>query len=224
MNTLPIRVAAAGLIVLLSACTDPGPTAATAIDPVATTEASRAGLNPETKARADDDVVGEQLLADVPGGWRQILSIDRPGLRMAEFVPETSADSSEDWTEKISFESLAGRPLPDPIEFVNALSEDQEGTCEGFQAFSTFSGLENGYPTTVHLLLCRRSKLVDKSQVTMIKVIQGNDYFYVVSRSRRGPALAEDASPITETEVAGWTLYLRAISACNTTDENHPCP
>ena len=167
---------------------------------------------------------GEVLLAAPPEGWQQVLSIDRPGLRMVEFVPEEEVGSGENWRRKISFESLAGNPLPDPIDVVTGLSADQEGTCGGFEAFSTFSGLENGYPTTVHLMVCHRNKLSDKSQVTMVKVIQGNEHFYVITRSERGPPLAEGAQPISEEAIAGWSLYLKAITVCDAGEAEHPCP
>lgn len=166
---------------------------------------------------------GEQLLAAPPQGWKNVFSSENPGLQMAEFIPQDQDNGS--WTQKITFESLKGQPVPDPIEFLQALSVDQRGTCEGFESYSTFSGFENGYPTSVQLLICARSKIIDQSQVTMIKVIQGNENFYTISRAQRGPALSEDSQALTETEVAGWSLYLRAISVCDPGQpETHACP
>ena len=164
---------------------------------------------------------GEQLLASAPEGWKQVYGTSAPGLRLAEYIPDE--DSEDNWREKISFESLRGDPLPDPIDFVNGISTDQEGTCNGFESYSTFTGHENGYPTAVQFLVCSRSKLLDRSQVTMIKAIQGNDFFYVISRALRQAPLAPGAQALTEETVAAWSLYLRAISLCDPGRPEHPC-
>ena len=173
-----------------------------------------------TAERSEDS--GERLLAAPPEGWKEVFSTDNPGLRMVEFIPEDQ--NNADWRQKISFESSGGKPLPDPIEFLTGLSADQSGTCdEGFESFTTFSGFENGFPTTVRLLVCRNSAIINQSQVTMLKAIQGKENFYVISRAQRAAPLAEDAEPLSEAEIAGWSLYLKAISLCDGSAE-HPCP
>jgi hypothetical protein len=164
---------------------------------------------------------GERLLADAPSGWKEVFNSDNPGLRMVEFIPENESNAS--WQHKITFESLKGKPLPDPIEFLKGLSADQSGTCEGFESFSTFSGFENGYPTTVRLMVCKRSDIINQSQVTMLKAIQGKENFYVITRAQRGPPLADDTAALTDEEMAGWALYLKAISVCDDTTEQ-ACP
>ncbi len=167
--------------------------------------------------------VGEQLLAAPPGGFKEIFSSDNPGLRMVEYIPEGEARDS--WQEKITFEALSGDPLPDPIEFLKALAADQAGACaEGFSEYPTFSGFENGYPTSVHLMICRRSRVVEQSQITMLKAIQGNESFYVVTRAQRAPPLAEGASALSEEAMGGWALYLKAISLCDNGVAEHTCP
>lgn len=164
---------------------------------------------------------GERLLADAPRGWKEVFSSNNPGLRMVEFIPEDQNNAS--WQHKITVESFSAKPLPDPIEFLKGLSVDQSGTCDGFESFSTFSGFENGYPTTVRLMVCKRSDIINQSQVTMLKAIQGDENFYMISRAQRGPPLADDTPALTEDEIAGWTLYLKAISVCDDSAE-HPCP
>ena len=164
---------------------------------------------------------GERLLAEAPSGWKEVFTSNNPGLRMVEFIPEDQANAS--WEHKITFESLSGKPLPDPIEFLKGLSADQSGTCDGFESFSTFSDFENGYPTTVRLMICKHSDIINQSQVTMLKAIQGEENFYVITRAQRGPPLADDTPALTDEEVVGWTLYLKAISVCDDSAE-HPCP
>lgn len=163
----------------------------------------------------------ERLLAAPPSGWKEVFSSDNSGLRMVEFIPDEQNNAS--WQQKISFESSSGKPLPDPIDFLEGVSVDQSGTCDGFESFTTFSGFENGYPTTVRLMVCQNSTIIDQSQVTMLKAIQGKDNFYVISRAQRAPPPADDAVPLSQVEIGGWSLYLKAISLCDDSEE-HPCP
>jgi hypothetical protein len=166
---------------------------------------------------------GEQLLAAPPGGFKEVFSSDNPGLRMVEYIPRD--ETRDSWQQKVTFEALSGEPLPDPIEFMNALAADQAGACaEGFSEYTTFSGLENGYPTSVHLMVCRRNRVFEQSQITMLKAIQGNESFYVITRAQRAAPLAEGASPLSEAAMGGWALYLKAISLCDGSRAEHPCP
>lgn len=173
-----------------------------------------------TSAPAPEE--GERLLGDAPAGWKRIQSSVDPGIRIVEYIPENQ--DPDNWTEKITFESFSGAPLPDPIEFLKGMSDDQAGACPAHETYPTFSGLENGYPTSVQLMICNHSRMIDQSQVTMIKAIRGNDYFYVVARARRGEPLDEDAPAMSEEEAAGWSLFLRSIRLCDSTREEHACP
>ncbi|MCB1684937.1 MAG: hypothetical protein R3E82_17745 [Pseudomonadales bacterium] len=222
-------------VLLLAACGDGGPAAgsggesasmqnrAQAETPTRSGVASAAASTDEAADPAEpvEYAPGEQLLAGAPPGWKEAFASEAPGLRMAEFIPED--ESIESWTRKITFESSAGAPLPDPIEFVKGISKDQEGTCEGFESFSTFSGFENGYPTSVHLLVCHHSRIIDRSQVTMLKAIQGNERFFVITRALRGPPMEEGTRVISADDIAAWSLYLRSITLCDPGRAGHPC-
>lgn len=164
---------------------------------------------------------GELLIATVPAGWKLDFSTKTPGLRIAEYSPD---DGAEKWTTKIKLESLGGDYLPEPVDFFNSFSEDQEEVCPDSENYSTFSGKENGYDTSVHLFVCRRNKLSNISLVSLIKVIKGNEYFYVITRSRRAAPLPQDVAALSEEEIAGWSLYIRSISVCDTEKPEHPCP
>ena len=144
---------------------------------------------------------------------------------MVEFLPEDPGDA--DWVEKVSFESFSAENLPDPIEFVMDIANDQAAACENFEHFNIISGEENGYPTSVRFMSCPESSLIGLGQVTLIKAIQGNDRFYVVTRAKRVPVQAEGekVKPISDTEMAIWSTYIRAISVCDAElGDFHPCP
>lgn len=166
---------------------------------------------------------GEQLIAQPPAGWIQAGSTSTRGMRRAEFVPEDEAPDA--WVRRITFESLADKPLPDPIEFVELITSDQQRICGTFEIFPTFAGLENGYPTAVNLLVCHRHRETERSEVTMLKTIQGNDHFYIISRARRGPPIESSDEPVLAEEVvAAWSVYLKSVSVCDERSPEHPCP
>ena len=163
---------------------------------------------------------GEQLLAQPPAGWRRTTSTAGGILRLAHFV--APGEDEEDWTTRISFESTADVSGPDPLEFIDLIAGDLRRNCAELEKFNTFSGFENGYPTSVALLSCPLNKDTDKPEISMIKAIQGNDYFYTVSRTRRSAAEVEPL--LSETEVAAWSIYMRSVGVCDSLNKEHPCP
>jgi len=165
----------------------------------------------------------ERLLAQPPRGWSAVFASKRPGVRIAEYVPP--GESAAEWTEKLSFESFGGEPLPDPIGLLVDIARDQEATCNGFSDRNTFSGLDNGYPSSVRLFVCRNNPLTQKGQVTLVKAIQGTKQLYLITRARRVPPIESDATlPMAQEDMAEWSRYLRAISLCDSADAAHPCP
>ena len=175
--------------------------------------------------RADTpiDASPERLLAEPPSGWLQSFRTETPGIRMVEFVPaQTNAD---EWTEKVSFESFSDPPLPDPIELLKSIADDQRKACKKFSDHETFSGVENDYPTSVRLFVCRANPLNNQGQLTLVKTIRGDSHFYVITRAKRVPPIESDGDmPIPPATMAEWSVYLRAITVCNDTDPRHPCP
>lgn len=222
-------ITSAALALCLTGCTD-SPAAAVPTAPVPAAPVPAASTTP---------ITGERLIAQPPNGWTQVGATNLPTLRTAQFVPE--GDSADDWTRRITFESLAEQPLPDPIEFVELLSSDQDLICGTFESFPIFAGEENGYPTAVYLLICHRDRETKRSEITLIKTIQGNDFFYVATRAQRGLPIepaepiesAEDSSaevsvpqelPIEQEIVAAWSIYLKTIQVCDPDKPEHPCP
>jgi hypothetical protein len=182
---------------------------------------------------------GEQLIGQPPVGWIRIGAANIAGMRTAQYVPE--GEDGDDWTRRIRFEALAEQPLPDPLDFLELIHAEQRSDCAGFEAFPTFAGFENGYPTAVSLLVCARNHSTGMPALTLIKAIQGNEYFYVISRSGRGadyvspdstpvPRRGEEApdtptsSTAAQDAVAAWAVYLKSISLCDPAREEHPCP
>ncbi|MEQ8857179.1 MAG: hypothetical protein RIC56_00895 [Pseudomonadales bacterium] len=164
---------------------------------------------------------GETLLGAPPAGWVETGALETPVLRMAEYGPPDEAD---DLLERLTFEAQTGQPLPDPIVFVQAVSRDLSVRCKGFEDINIASGLENGYPTSVRLMICPQFKDSPHGQVVMAKAIQGNEQFYVVTRRLQTPPMAGSGQPLTAQEMAQWSTHLRGIAVCDTRSADHPCP
>lgn len=187
-------------------------------------ESRQEGKGPTADGSASGPV-GERLIAQPPAGWRQTGAVNTGSLKRAEFVPDE--DDEKNWVRRITLESMIEDPLPDPIDFVSLMTTGRDRECGKFESHPTFAGLENGYPTAVYLLICHKDKNTDRSEVTLLKAIQGNSAFYVITRSMRGEPIPEDAEPdIGETEIGGWAVYLRSISLCDAEHASgeHPCP
>ena len=173
---------------------------------------------------ADPRPESEYLVAAPPEGWLTTAHTDSVGIRFTEFAPTDPRDTQDG--ETLRFESLTGDPLPDPIEFLATMGDDVGAGCEDFNHYNTFSGLENNYATSVRLFVCDRDPATDRGEMTLIKAIRGNDYFYVITRTRQiiAPDEGNTASPVPEGEMAAWSLYMRGIKVCDPRIEDHPCP
>jgi hypothetical protein len=169
------------------------------------------------------------LIASPPRGWLETAAMNTPALRMAEYGPPGSVAEppfsfGADLIERVTFEAQTGQPLPDPIDFVLGISRDLHERCDPYYDVNVSSGYENGYPTSVRLMICAEYRDSDHGQVIMAKAIQGNDEFYVITRRRMTPPFAEGAEPLSVQEMAEWTTYLNRIYVCDTRTSEHPCP
>jgi len=166
----------------------------------------------------------EILTVEVPEGWQ--IRVDRTvgNLQMAEYYP---ANATEDWAQKLSIEALSGDDLADPIDFVLDLAAQQSRVCNNFTDSGIFSGFENGYATTVHMMQCGQNKNTGRDVVTVVKVIQANESLYTITRIWRlpppAPPLASDTINIDQNEVAAWSQALRKVIVCDTQLAAHSC-
>lgn len=175
---------------------------------------------PEHERIAPDS--GEILIGSAPAGWMEAGGLNRGTLRIAEYA--NPATLTPDLVDTARFESQATLPLPDPIDFVLGASAELAARCQGFEDHPVFAGYENGYPTAVRLMFCRRHGDPSRGEVRMVKAIQGKEQFYIVSRSRMTAPLEPDVVPLDAAEMAAWSEWFGGITLCDTRLPAHPCP
>ncbi|MBV1906198.1 MAG: hypothetical protein KUG75_08970 [Pseudomonadales bacterium] len=178
-------------------------------------------LTPPLYAEPSDN--SEQLFANIPENWNLMHNNQKANIRLVEYAPPDSNETN--WTEKLTLESFAQQPLPDPIQLLDSMAEQQLEACDNFVGRITFSGYENGYPASVRLFNCKNDKLTQMQKISLVKAIQGNENFYVISHIMR---LGEQQIDISEERLSGviarWSAHLGAISVCDTQTTEHPCP
>ncbi|MEE4361654.1 MAG: hypothetical protein V2I63_09040 [Pseudomonadales bacterium] len=170
-------------------------------------------------ARAD-----EQLNLPTGEDWQQVSTLATPSLRRAVFAIPVS----EEIVDTLSLEWFATTLATDldPIEVAALLADGLREGCEDGSDQPVFSGYENGYPTTVRLMTCPRTRGRETGELMMVKVVQGRAGHWTVVRSRQLPAFTGDArAPVEEEVVARWSLAMRSIQLCDTeAPDAHPCP
>ena len=176
----------------------------------------------KTQAAIWADVEGETLLLEAPPAWLRGQERTTDKFRIVDFYP--ASNDRENWYEKLTVESNNLAPLPDPIAFVTELGEAQKKQCTSSDHQNIATAIENGYQTSVRLLICGEDKTTGRVRVTLIKAILGNDDFYTISHTKRSDPFETKQTPISKEEIGQWSLYMRSIKLCNTNDPDHPCP
>jgi hypothetical protein len=191
---------------------------------------------PDTTARfvsafdaEDGGPAGERIVARPPVNWELSFQSVNPGLRLVEFRPDRETAEVD---EQLTFESFNADRMPEPLEALAGIAAEASAACADFEHFNTFAGEENNYPTAVALLVCRDDTIAGGPRITMVKAIKGNEYFYVIHRSRSVPPFTapdgEESSADLHQQlseaVGGLSLYMRSVSLCDDhRPEEHPC-
>ncbi|MEM7220436.1 MAG: hypothetical protein AAF515_18900 [Pseudomonadota bacterium] len=166
--------------------------------------------------------VGETLLLTPPPAWLRTREEANDNFRLVEYLP--AGHTEADWEERLTVESNALQPLPDPIEFLSELGANDERNCTFAKSQNVYAGFENGYPSAVQLYTCREDRETGRGRVQLIKAIAGREHFYVIERTRRSAPLATDAAPLSNQDMAAWSLYFRSVKLCDSEAADHPCP
>ena len=163
----------------------------------------------------------EVLRASPPANWHQIYQLNEEVVRLADFVPP--GQTNLDWKTKLSFESHSDLVDLDPIEILLSEAKKSEEKCTFIQHFNLFSGYENNYPTSLRLIMCGENENLKQGELSMLKVIKGNDFLYIIRFLKRIEPFKVNQPDVEKAEIATWSDYLRKITLCNSADSEHPC-
>ena len=175
-------------------------------------------LFPQTGPSLDQT---EQLLAVAPSNWQVAYQLNTGATRIVDYLPLNEAEP--DWQRKLSFESHQTLTYLDPIEALLAEVAKVRETCDQVQDFNLFSGFENNYKTSTRLLLCGKNVLTNNGEISLLKVIQGNDYLYFIRMLKRTAPFKDREPDMATAEIAEWSRYLSNIKLCDPRQPQHAC-
>ncbi len=162
-------------------------------------------------ARAE--LINENLLVEVPPGYKIDFQDKKPNSLMNEMVPTN--ETVNNWTEMVTVQIFYNMKAT-PEQFVGKMASGWMQACAGASSKPIASGPENGYPAGVWLLSCPKNPATGQPEITWVKAVQGNDSFYVVQKAFK-------FTPSNE-QVVQWMKYLRSVAVCDSRLPDRACP
>lgn len=162
---------------------------------------------------ADADLVNENLLVQMPPGYKVGYRVERGAMVMNEMVPD--GQTVNNWTEMVTVQIFHGLKTP-PDKFRDTIQQRWIAACPGGSGAAVKSGTENGYPVLVWRLDCPKNPATGGPEITWFKAIAGNDSFYLVQKAFRFEP-AKD-------QIDHWMAYLKSVAVCDTRIAGRSCP
>jgi hypothetical protein len=156
----------------------------------------------------------ENLLEQMPSGFKIGYQTSHDGMNMQEWVPE--GETVENWSEMVTTQIFLGRKDLDTAQFLNFIGQKWLKDCTGSTPNAIHTGNANGYPVSMLLLQCPLNPQSGKPETTLFRAIKGSDSFYIVQRSAR--------SIPSKDQIAKMAQFLGTVNVCDTRSPEHPCP
>ena len=86
-------------------------------------------------------------------------------MRLADFIP--AEEDVKAWRTKLSIEAHQGLDDIDPISALFGEIQNASDVCTNFSQSNLFSGIENGYPTSVRLMECGENAHSSKGKISL---------------------------------------------------------
>jgi hypothetical protein len=166
-----------------------------------------------TFAPAQAQLVNENLLVKMPDGYKVGWQDRNAQRQMSEMVP--AAQTVENWTEMVTVQIFFGQKTP-PQLFRARMGALWAKACPSSTSIPIAEGAERGYPTEVWQQTCESNPQTKKPEYTYFKAIQGHDSLYVVQKAFKYEPSRD--------EIVKWTLYLKAVSVCDSRLADRACP
>ena len=158
---------------------------------------------------------GEFFLAAPPKEW--LLGSDDKQIDIAtfEFVP--LGQSVDRWTELVTIQKRIGLTEVTPDQFLADMAKENESVCDGYAIRRLAFQDKNGYETHGMIQSCGTNKDSKKGELTIIRVVRGEDNFYSISRAwRLEPFDAEGGLPLPKNIIDDTIKYLATVTVCDT--------
>lgn len=156
----------------------------------------------------------ENLLQDLPQGYKIDLQTQKGNMVMTEMVPQSETVNS--WTEMVTTQIFLGLKNATPEQFQALMAKTWLSTCKEGVVAPITKGEENGYSFSIWVQACPLNPVTGKPEQTWFKAIKGNDSFYLVQKAFKFDPSKE--------QIAQWMQYFRSVAVCDTRLADRPCP
>lgn len=150
----------------------------------------------------------------IPEDWVQAFRTQNGNMLITEYVPK--GETVADWKEMITMQTFIGGLNTTANQFAGTMRAGWLKACPGGSAFPGRNGKENGYNFAFWLQSCGNNPKTKQPEITLLKVIQGNDNFYVMQKAWK--YMPE------KNEVTKWSRYMRTVVVCDSRIEDRKCP
>lgn len=168
----------------------------------------------EPLAETVGDLQNENLLVEIPTGFKIDYEARQDNMIISEMVSEN--ETVNDWTTLVTVQIFLGLTGTTPEQYQENMTQTWFNACADSEAYPVASGDENGYPFTLWQLYCPINPSTQKVEYAYMKAIQGNDSFYLMQVAFRHEP--------TPDEVIEWVSYLREVHVCDSRIPERACP
>ncbi len=165
---------------------------------------------------------GEQLYLAAPQGWKVGFHDLKGNVEVTELLPP--GQTLKDWSAMLTVQLISGGQINDTQEILKEQIDRIQNACEDIGAGPLSVANENGYETAMRAIACAKSKQWGDGELSLYKVLRGNQRVYIVSRSWRGPAFDKQKLPVPTETTNEWLAFMKQVVLCDSRDPHHPCP
>lgn len=159
------------------------------------------------------ELKNEKIQIKVPEGYKIGWQGRKNNVLLTEMIPD--GETVKKWTEMVRAQVYLGRTDVVPEQFRMVMVDSWKKSCPAVHAKLMNNGKENGYDYSYFLLSCPLNEKTQKPETTAIKVIKGNENFYIVQKVWW--AVPSDES------TGKWAAYMEKVKVCDATLKDHSC-
>ena len=171
-------------------------------------------IPPEQPTETSLGLENENLLAELPSGFKIDYQADQNNVVINEMVPEN--ETVNDWTTLVTVQIFMGETGTTPEQYQESMTQSWFNACENSETYPVADGDENGYKFVLWQLYCPLNPSTQKVEYAYMKAILGNDSFYLVQVAFRHEP--------SDDEITQWMQYLKQVKLCDSRIPERACP